>query len=539
MAQKAWLGNKVRRMRRDQGLAQVEMASRLGISPSYLNLIEHNQRPLTLPLLLKLAQEFDVDLRAFSDNEEARLLAELTELLGDPLFREHDLGREDLKQLVAASPNACQAVLSLFRSYRTAREEVRALVESVSEDTYLATSTHELRELLATIRSFSEILHDYDDLNEEQRQQIHGILVRDSEKVTHYIDRMLHLSPEEALKSSDGTGTPVQEVTDFVHDQRHHLPDLEAAAEDLWRKVPLKRESLTEQLAGLLAERHGIEARVVAPGDLEHRLHDFDEKGRRLLLSEALPEPTRAFQMARQLGRHACADEIEAAIGTSRLADPAPQALARDQLAKYFAGALLLPYTPFLEAARETRHDLDLLCRRFQASFEQVCHRLTTLQRVGAEGLPFHFVRLDIAGNISKRYSDTGFQIPQYGGACPRWIGHAAFLTPGRTVTRIEALPDGTTFFQVARADSKPAGGHLRPQSHFSVTLGCDIARAGELVYSDTLNLDDPRAAVPVGVSCRLCERMDCAQRAFPPVLRTLTLESARQEPARAVGNGA
>ena len=199
--------------------------------------------------------------------------------------------------------------------------------------------------------------------------------------------------------------------------------------------------------------------------------------------------------------------------------------------------ALLMPYGPFLEAARDSRHDLDLLSRRFQTSFEQVCHRLTTLQRLGAEGIAFHFLRVDIAGNISKRYAGSGFLIPQYGGACPRWIVHAAFLTPGRIVAQIASLTDGTSFFEIARAIEKPAGGgHHQPRSHFSIGLGCDLSRARELVYSDGLDLDSPRAAVPVGVTCRMCDRRDCAQRAFPPVLQSLALDPAGPGKLRAVG---
>jgi predicted transcriptional regulator/DNA-binding XRE family transcriptional regulator len=554
VAQKAWLGNKVRRLRRKQGLAQVAMAARLSISPSYLNLIEHNQRPLTLPLLLKLAQEFDIDLRSFSDNEEARLLAELTELQGDPLFTDYELTREDLKQLVAASPNACHAVLALFRSYRSAREDARALLESISDDTFLATSTHELRELLTTIRSYSEILNDYADLEEDHRQQIHAILVRESEKVTHYIDRMLHLPADGALKRLDSPASPDQEAADFLHDRLNHFPTIEDAAETLWRDLALTTENLAARLAERLAEAHRVEVEVVKesdpartvgrPGDgrpggglAGGRLWRFDEKRRRLRLSVALPETSRRFLMARVLGSLACTDRFGEVIAAARLTAPESRSLATGQLARYFAGALLMPYAVFLEAARAGRYDLDLLSRRFQVSFEQVCHRLTTLQRPGAEGIPFHFLRVDIAGNISKRYGGSGFQIPRHGGVCPRWAAHAAFLTPGRIVTQVDSLTDGTGFFEIARAIEKPAGGHGRPHSHVSIGLGCSLSRARELVYSDGLDLDSAQAAVPVGVSCRMCDRTDCAQRAFAPVLQSLAHKREAPEALETVGD--
>lgn len=528
MAQKAWLGNKVRRLRRDQGLAQVEMARRLGISPSYLNLIEHNQRPLTLPLLLKLGQEFNVDLRSFSDNEDARLMAELTELLGEPLFREHDVGREDLKQLVATSPSACHALLSLFRGYRSAREDVRALAERVSDDTYLATSMHELRQLLATIRSFSEILHDYADLDDAQRQQIHKILVTESEKVTSHLDQMRLLKPDDELKAPDAAASAMQEINDFLHDQRNHFPAIEDAAQRVWRDHALAVESLAFQVPALLNELHGITVEVDGGAEADSRLVQFDEPARRLRLSPLLPAASRNFQAARQLGALVCEAEIAAILDGSRLKDPELRMLASGLLARYFAGALLMPYGTLLSAARAGRYDLDLLSQQFQVSFEQVCHRLTTLQRPGAEAIPFHFLRVDIAGNISKRYSASGFPIPQYGNACPRWNVHTAFLSPGRIDAKVMTLPDGSSYFTIARSVTKPAGSYHEPQTHYSIALGCETSRAGEIVYSDGLDLNNPAVAVPVGITCRLCERHNCPQRAFPPVLQSLATESLR-----------
>ncbi len=537
MAQKAWLGNKVRRLRRDRGLAQVEMAKRLGISPSYLNLIEHNQRPLTLPLLLKLGQEFNVDLRSFSDNEDARLMAELSELLGEPLFREHALGREDLKQIVATSPAACHAMLALFRGYRRAREDVRALAERVSDDTYLATSMYELRQVLATIRSFSEILHDYADLEDAQRRQIHEILVRESERVTTHLDQMRLLPPGEDLKVPDGATTGTQEINDFIHDQRNHFPALEEAAERLWRSRRLAAARLGAQLQDLLLERHGVTAALAEEPAPEGMLVRFDAEAKRLELSPALPQASRNFQMARHLGLLGCTEEIAAILESARLGDPELQALATGFLARYFAGALLMPYEPVRRAAEEARYDLDLLCHRFQASFEQVCHRLTTLQRPGAEAVPFHFLRVDVAGNISKRYSGSGFPIPQYGGACPRWNVHTVFMTPGRIDPALVTLPDGSRYFVLARTVSKPTLGYREPRTHYGIALGCEAARAREIVYADGLDLEDEEAALPVGSTCRLCERRRCAQRAFPPVLQSLASESLRLSDERAAAD--
>ena len=191
----------------------------------------------------------------------------------------------------------------------------------------------------------------------------------------------------------------------------------------------------------------------------------------------------------------------------------------RNALENYFAGALLMPYRAFLEAARDLRHDIELLQRRFGVSFEQVCHRLTTLQRPGAEGVPFHFLRVDPAGNILKRFSRSGLPIPRYGGACPLWNVHTAFMNPGRIDTQLARLPDGSTYLFVARAITKPGIGHRAPKSHYSVAIGCEVSFARHMVYADGVGLERRDAAVPVGIHCRQCPRDDCLQRAFPSLL--------------------
>ncbi|HKX46602.1 MAG TPA: short-chain fatty acyl-CoA regulator family protein, partial [Planctomycetota bacterium] len=244
----------------------------------------------------------------------------------------------------------------------------------------------------------------------------------------------------------------------------------------------------------------------------------MDQAGKRLLLSEILPDASRRFQLAHQVALLTHGELLDRLAASVRLTSPEARSLARVALANAFAGALLMPYPRFLAEARRVRYDVELLEHRFGASFEQVAHRLSTLNRPGAEGVPFHFVRIDIAGNISKRFSASGIRFARYGGACPRWNVHAAFLTPGVIRTQVSEMPDGQTFFCVARTVRKAGGGFRVPQSRLAIGLGCDIAHAKELVYADGIDLDDRAAAVPVGVSCRLCERLDCRQRAFPPV---------------------
>jgi predicted transcriptional regulator/transcriptional regulator with XRE-family HTH domain len=510
------LGNRVRRLRHRQGLTQVAMASRLGISPSYLNLIEHNQRSLNRPLLLKLSDCFDIDLQAFSGNEEARLLADLTEVFGDSLFRDLGVESAELNELVGSAPTACQAVLALYRAYRNAREELRGLSARLAEDPYLTASSHQLLTLLTSIRSFAEILHDNVDLAARKRQQFVGILVEESEKLTDLVNQLFDFITGEGLQDLRGADSPVDEVTDALHARHTYFADLEDAARSARRDLGLHKAGILESLSSALAERHGItvvldsDETAVGPAD------GLNGERQCFTISEALPASSAVFRVARQLGVSTLGPLLEDRLAEARLSTEAARDMYRRALASYFAGALLMPYDEFLEAACGLRHDIELLSRRFGVSFEQVCHRLITLQRPGAEGVPFHFLRVDIAGNISKRFSGSGLRIPRYGGTCPRWNVHGAFMRPGRIDRQLARLPDGTAYFCIAKTETKPGGGYRAPSSHYSIGIGCEVSFASQLVYADDMDLGNPEVAVPVGVHCRLCERRDCPQRAYP-----------------------
>jgi hypothetical protein len=241
-----------------------------------------------------------------------------------------------------------------------------------------------------------------------------------------------------------------------------------------------------------------------------------------LYLSEVLRRGSRNFQLAYQIGLLAQEGVLARVADDPLLTTGSSRALGRVVLANYFASAVLMPYQPFLEAARSERYDLELLGHRFRTSFEQTCHRLTTLRRPGAEGVPFHFVRVDIAGNISKRFSASGLRFARFSGACPRWNVFAAFLTPGMIRTQLSQMPDGTTYFWIARTVHKEGGGYHAPRTLLALAMGCEVSHARKLVYADGVDLESREAVVPVGLTCRLCERMDCEQRAFPPLLHPL-----------------
>jgi hypothetical protein len=214
---------------------------------------------------------------------------------------------------------------------------------------------------------------------------------------------------------------------------------------------------------------------------------------------------------------------LEATLDLARFAPGQARDIAKVGLANYFAGAALMPYTRFKAAAEEVRHDLELLAHRFDASIEQVAHRLSTLQRPGAKGLPFFFVRVDQAGTITKRHSATRLQFARYGGACPLWNVHRAFETPGQFLRQLAETPDGVKYFCLARDVSKPGGSYTAPTRRLAIGLGCEVVHAKQLVYADGMDLGAPFE--PIGISCRICDRVGCHQRSIPPLAHKLRLD--------------
>ncbi|WP_437278440.1 short-chain fatty acyl-CoA regulator family protein [Sorangium sp. So ce375] len=466
MADAPLLGAKVRALRRREHMTQVDLAERLGVSASYLNLIENNRRPLTAPLLIRLAQIFQLDLQNFASEEDVRLTADLHEVFGDPIFESHGLTNADLRELVAASPNVARAVLTLYRTYATTRESLDTLGERLAGDGFVAV---------------------------------------------------------------DNSRLPSEEVSDLIQRRMNHFSELEEGAEALWRDAELDADDVYRGLVRYLHATRGIEVRIVRVADERQAMRRFDPDKRVLSISEVLPPRSRRFQLAHQLGLLTQSAAIDRILRDENLTTPESRALARVALANYFAAAILMPYQPFLDAARAERYDIELLAHRFGTSFEQVCHRLTTLRRPGSEGVPMHMVRIDIAGNISKRFSGSGIRFARFSGACPRWNVHAALMTPGMIRIQLSQMPDGAVYFCIARTVRSDRGGYHVPHTVQSIGMGCDVRYARELVYADGIDLDNIGAAVPVGVTCRTCERLDCAQRALPALQHPLRLDENRR----------
>ncbi|MGH7280731.1 MAG: helix-turn-helix domain-containing protein [Polyangiaceae bacterium] len=457
------LGAKVRALRRRENLTQVQLAERLAVSPSYLNLIESNRRPLTATLLIKIAQLFQVDLHTFATDDDARLVADLFEAFADPLFEESGLTSTELREMASASPNAARAVLSLYRAYQGSRASADSLSSKLTDG--------------------------------------------------------------EEMAGIDRSNLPSEQVSDLIQSHNNHFPALEAGAEELWSKAKLGLEDLYTGLIRYLQKSHGVDVRI-ARGEAERNiLRRFDPNRKVLSLSELLPTRSRTFQLAHQVALLTQHDAIAKLVTDPRLTTEESRALGRVALANYFAGAVMMPYATFLQAAKEERYDLDVIGRRFRVGFEQAAHRVTTLSRPGAKGVPFHMIRIDVAGNISKRFSLSGIRFARFSGICPRWNIFAAFLTPGMIRIAHSRMTDGVGYFCIARTIHKDSGGYHQQQPVQAIGLGCQVQYARELVYSDGVDLDNQETATPIGVTCRTCERTDCEQRALPSIRHPLQVD--------------
>ena len=464
MEKKAMIGHKIRRFRLDQDLNQTEMAEQLSISPSYLNLIEHNQRPVTVPLLFRLSQTFEVDIREFAEDDDAHLASDLTEVFADPLFQTQPVSQRDIKDLVNASPTAARGFLDLYKAYSNLRE--------------------------------------------------------DAETLNH------HLSEQEKTIPTHSAAAAIEEVREYQETQLNHFPSLESAAEVLRGELNATPDTLCIRLTEHLEQHHSVITKIMPSEVMGNTLRHYRRHERRVLLSESVPASGRIFQLAVQTVLFENGDLLNRIVENADLKASDANGILRTSLANYFAGAVMMPYEAFHAAAAELHHDLELLQQRFGASFEQICHRLTTLQRPGRKGIPFFFIRVDKAGNVSKRLSGGGFKFARFGGPCPRLIVHDAFSTQGRILTQIATMPDNTSFFTIARTVDPIAGWASDGTTLSAIALGCEIHEAKQIAYATGLDLKHPTTGTPVGVSCRVCERLDCNQRAHPPLHQALRIDN-------------
>ncbi len=458
---KTFVGARVRQLRSERGFSQAALAQMLEISPSYLNQIEHDVRPLTVAVLLRITEVFGVDTTFFASQDDTRLMAELREVMFD-----RDLDAEvdaaEIAEIVAAHPNIARAMVHLHRRYRI--------------------TTAQLAE-----------------------------------------------ATEDRFQDGSGSGSitmPHEEVRDYFYQRQNYLHELDTAAEDLTARMRMHRGDLAGELARRLTEAHGV--RIMRRIDLgETVLHRYHPESKTLEVSTQLSAGQQIFRMAAELAYLEADSLLEEMVTDGKFTSDESRRLARLGMANYFAAATVLPYRQFHDVSENFGYDIERLSAFYQVSYETVCHRLSTLQRPSMRGVPFSFVRVDRAGNMSKRQSATGFHFSSSGGTCPLWNVYETFANPGKILVQIAQMPDGRNYLWVARTVERRASRYGQPGKTFAIGLGCEVRHANRLVYSRGLDLSSA-SGTPIGAGCRVCERDNCPQRAFPALGRALDLDEHR-----------
>ncbi|KIU17765.1 acetate metabolism transcriptional regulator RamB [Mycolicibacterium llatzerense] len=458
---KTFVGSRVRQLRGERGFSQAALAQMLDISPSYLNQIEHDVRPLSVSVLLRITEVFGVDATFFASQDDTRLVAELREALMD-----RDLGVDvdipEIADLVSTHPTMARAMVDLHRRYRLSTAQLAAATE----------------------------------------------------------DRF-----------SDGSGSgaitmPHEEVRDYFYTRQNYLHELDTAAEEFILRMHMRRSELSRELAERLSRVHHV--RIVQRLELgDNVLHRYDPETRTLEIGGHLSSGQYVFKLAAELAYLEFGDLLESLVAEGNFTSEESVKLARMGLANYFAAAAVLPYGQFHAVAEEFRYDVERLSAYHSVSYETIAHRLSTLQRPSMRGVPLSFVRVDRAGNMSKRQSATGFHFSSSGGTCPLWNVYETFANPGKMLVQIAQMPDGRNYMWVARTVERRAARYGQPGKTFAIGLGCELRHANRLVYSEGLDLSGG-AATPIGSGCRVCERDNCPQRAFPALGRALDLDEHR-----------
>jgi hypothetical protein len=458
---KTFVGSRVRQLRSERGFSQAALAQMLEISPSYLNQIEHDVRPLTVAVLLRITEVFGVDATFFASHDDTRLVAELREVAMDRDL-DIDVDPAEIADVVNAHPSLARAMVNLHRRYQITTTQLAAATEG---------------------------------------------------------------------RFTDGSGSgaitmPHEEVRDYFYQRQNYLHELDAAAEDLTIDLRMHRGDLARDLSDRLKAVHGVH--IVRRSDLgDTVLHRYDPATRRLEIADHLSSGQQVFKMAAELAYLEFGDLIDKLVEEGHFTSEESTTLARLGLANYFAAATVLPYGQFHEVAERFRYDVERLSAFYQVSYETVAHRLSTLQRQSMRGVPFSFVRVDKAGNMSKRQSATGFHFSSSGGTCPLWNVYETFANPGKILVQIAQMPDGRSYMWVARTVERRASRYGQPGKTFAIGLGCELRHAHRLVYSEGLDLSGD-IATPIGAGCRVCERDNCPQRAFPALGRALDIDEHR-----------
>lgn len=459
---KTLVGPRLRALRRERKQTQAEMAQALGVSPAYVNLLENNQRSLSVQMLMALTETYNVDWRDLVKDDAAMQLTDLRHAMQDPVFTDAAPDLTELRAALDHAPKLVSRLLQLHQAHRSTLEKVMRMG-----------SSGVLPDLTAT-------------------------------------------SPETIIH-------------DFFRNHRNHFDELECAAEAVRAEMPGRPDDIYGDLKTRLATLHGITVTLERVHDMPDSLRVYDARRKVLRISEALDHPNRIFQLAHVLGLVEFPDVFDSLTAGAGLQEGSGLGRCRVELANYFAAALLMPYDEILSLAETTRYDVDRISAAFSVSFEQVCHRLTTLQRDGAKGVPFFFLRIDKAGNVSKRFNSTSFHLAEYGGACPVWNIHNTFTSPGVILPQFVELPDGERFFTISRTTDRPVFSRDTQERRLAVALGCEMSHADRIGYAAPYRVSEKGLFSKIGINCQMCPRQSCSQRAHQPLHMDLPLDTNRR----------
>tara|TARA_B100000886_G_C20406748_1_gene485156 strand:- start:75 stop:1769 length:1695 start_codon:yes stop_codon:yes gene_type:complete len=448
------IGPKIKAFRRQLGLQANKFAEQINISPSYLNLIESNKRKIDGNLLIKISKELRVNLSDLTSKSDINLENDISELLDDQLFEDLDILGPEVKDLVNTNPKIAKALIKLGDNFKQKDHEIINKVEDIS-----------------------------------------------GKKI-----------------DSRKTAFPGEVISDFLQDNKNYFPKLENFANKVFEKVQKNNRTRYIALCEYLQSEYKIRVKDVIPEEDKPFSKIFNKNKKELLLSDYNTLETKKLHAAAQIAQEGASKEIDDYLSKFRFPSDESKRLTQVALLNYCGAAILMPYKLFHSECKKLKYDLELLQNTFATSFEQVAHRVTCLQDPELPGIPFHMLRTDIAGNISKRFSLSGIEIPRYGGACPRWNVYSAFTRPGIIQAAVSKMTNGEKYVCIARTVEKGIGRFGQSKSILSIGLGCEAKYAKEFVYTENLDISDKKTEIPIGVSCRTCDRLDCSQRAFPPL---------------------
>ncbi len=448
------IGPKIKAFRRQLGLQANKFAEQLNISPSYLNLIESSKRKIDGDLLIKISKELRVNLSDLTSKSNINLENDISELLDDQLFEDLDILGPEVKDLVNTNPKIAKALIKLGDNFKQRNHEIVSKVENIS-----------------------------------------GKII-DSRK----------------------TSFPGEVISDFLQENKNYFPKLEDFANSIFEKVQKNNRTRYVALCDFLKKEYSITVKDVIPEEKKPFSKIFNKSKKQLLLSDYNSLETKKLHAAAQIAQEGALDVINNYLSKFQFPSDESKKLTQVALLNYCGAAILMPYKLFHSECKKLKYDLQLLQNTFATSFEQVAHRVTCLQDKKLPGIPFHFLRVDMAGNISKRFSLSGIEIPRYGGACPRWNVYSAFTRPGVIQAAVSKMTNGEKYVCIAKTVEKGVGRYGQSKSILSIGLGCEAKYAKEFVYTENLDISDKKTEIPIGVSCRTCDRLDCSQRAFPPL---------------------